>query len=757
MHPENGPQADEAAADVEFARAALFVAAGVFGVQERDWGPEDSWLAMVYGAKVCLDMLKRCHPRVESVQRAKLESDRSSDGDLTLGVASLPGCELLLRLPAATEMTADVYAREGLSQLADAVHMLARATLLASGENDATPSPSEFTEACVWLAQTLDEVSLPLQSLLGGDVYFGGLLDPAVGQMRVPDLEYLDAVEAYAERLASSNSPEGERAATIVSLALTELNLLTQSLRDSYEVHNEIVNENRETEDSVKTIARLASYVTRASLPTTKSVAAEHMAYLYNRDAVAADSDELAARLFAVAMSCAHHARVWGGYPRHTKYVAQNLLEVAKLRESQPLRTLAEMLWINAYFAPFHLYLYQPTNIADELRWHQPQYATEPAVPYEAIPAYGADPDFVYTGQGSERLQSAVPSLPSDSWAAAVLLVQHFKERFYEAEIEPHDPTLPVFDPSAIAGDAARFPMIQQHPVAGLYLLYETLLSGHLDFSNFDAGIVASVAPRWEDNRWLDSVVDLARWIVEEQPEAPPTIEASFPLLAQILIPAGETAATSGNSGNVDWANIAALWADPSVETRPAPKSDPPPQAKERRLPTARPARKQSFMAIILSAIVVLLIFASAVVVASLLGKFPNSDSSPGTTPPNPEAASLDPELAEILNFDRNVVDQKLLGRWVPQLSTVPVSADQRLEVADYRRAEKTYGVYLIRSADFNFPHYQDSYVIVSARSYDSAEGALQWCRTRRLDNHRCLARLITHDKSIQVTEQQQT
>ena len=771
MHSDDGPGTGETAADVEFARAALFVVAAVFVYEECEWVPEDAWMTTVCGVRLCLDMLKRCHPRVESVQQAKLTGDKSTDGDLRLGAASLPGCGLLLRLPAATEMTADAYARDGLSRLADAVYMLARATLLASGEDDAAPSPTEFAEACVWLAQTLDEASMSLHGLLGQDVYFGGLFDPALGRQRVPDLEYLDAVGAYVERLASSDSPDDERAATIVSLALMELDLLTHALRDCYEVHDEIVSENRETEDPVKTIARLAGYVARASLPTTKAVAAEHMAYLYNRDAVAADSDELAARLFAVAMSCAHHSRVWGGYPRLTKYVAQNLLEVARLRDSQSLRMLAEMLWIDAYFAPFHLYMHDPNSIADALQWHQPQYATDPAVPYEVIPAYGADPDFLYTGRGSERLRSAVPSLTSDSWAAAVLLVQHFKERFRDAQIEPHDSTLPVFDPSAGAGDAARFPMIQQHPVAGLYLLHETLLSGHLDSSNLDAGIVASVAPRWEDNRWLDSVVDLARWIIEEQPKAPPTVVPSFPLLARILVPAGERAAASGTSGNVDWTDVQVLWADPSVEAPPAPftKSElpaqphaggttagtPAPVQKPRRS-RARPASKHRLTTGIIAAIVVLLISASALVTSGIMGKLPRSGSLPGSTPPAPEVPSLDPELTKILNSDRNVVDQKLLGRWVPQLSAVPVSADQRAVVGDYRYAEKTYGVYLIRSADYNFPQYGAAYVTISARSYDSAEGALRWCGARKLNSHHCLARLITHDLSVQVTEQRQ-
>jgi hypothetical protein len=181
---------------------------------------------------------------------------------------------------------------------------------------------------------------------------------------------------------------------------IAELNILLSALADCLKVHNELVSSGKVTgQDPIQVMARMSGYIEESALPITKAVAAEHMAYLYNRDASDTVDHEEAEKLYAVAMACAHYAYEVSGRDRHAKYVAQNLLEVAQLRGSGALRALAEMLWIDAYFVPNHLGLHVAAFPFTSLGWQTPVHVSAPTINWEDIPSYAADPDFVYDGR----------------------------------------------------------------------------------------------------------------------------------------------------------------------------------------------------------------------------------------------------------------------------------------------------------------------------------------------------------------------
>lgn len=172
-----------------------------------------------------------------------------------------------------------------------------------------------------------------------------------------------------------------------------------------------------------------------------------------------------------------------------------------------------------------------------------------------------------------------------------------------------------------------------------------------------------------------------------------------------------------------------------------------------------RPRRQHRARRIWITACVALLLGLGVAVVsgnldiASVIFSHAPARPDPGNSP-DPDGQ----ELAGILSRDRALVDQKLLGKWVSQLSSSPISSESAAVVDEYEAAENNYDVYLIRSTEFNFDvAYAASNVTISAQGFPDSQGALDWCRRHHLDDDHCLARLVTHDASIIDTEVRQT
>lgn len=177
-------------------------------------------------------------------------------------------------------------------------------------------------------------------------------------------------------------------------VALAELQLLQQALNKSATVYVDL----DRLQEPAREAERLSDAAGRAVLPITRAVAAEHMGYLYNRAASTARTADLAESFYSAAVACSHYAYVTGN-ARHAKYIAQNLLEIARSRMDSFLRQCAETVWVDGYVIPYHLGLHSArTRAFEDVDWIKPIYLSDPTFAYEDIPPYSVDPAFVYEG-----------------------------------------------------------------------------------------------------------------------------------------------------------------------------------------------------------------------------------------------------------------------------------------------------------------------------------------------------------------------
>jgi len=113
--------------------------------------------------------------------------------------------------------------------------------------------------------------------------------------------------------------------------------------------------------------------------------------------------------------------------------------------------------------------------------------------------------------------------------------------------------------------------------------------------------------------------------------------------------------------------------------------------------------------------------------------------------------------LQQLVSRDHKKVESRLVDHWVPQLAskTTAGGAAGSLGAArilqNHQRLQKKYGALLLRSDDYVFKS-NGYYVSVAPQRYATGKQALRWCRRAKLKPADCLAKFITHDRSVTTT-----
>lgn len=114
---------------------------------------------------------------------------------------------------------------------------------------------------------------------------------------------------------------------------------------------------------------------------------------------------------------------------------------------------------------------------------------------------------------------------------------------------------------------------------------------------------------------------------------------------------------------------------------------------------------------------------------------------------------SSEENLDQKVEDDKVVVEQNLIGKWVPQIASkkVGMEADGKVWDADaiyeeHQELANEYGtsqVLLLKSEDYASYRQPGYYVTVIDSSYDNPDDALQWCTFHSLDADHCYAKQI--------------
>ena len=114
---------------------------------------------------------------------------------------------------------------------------------------------------------------------------------------------------------------------------------------------------------------------------------------------------------------------------------------------------------------------------------------------------------------------------------------------------------------------------------------------------------------------------------------------------------------------------------------------------------------------------------------------------------------SSEENLDQKVEDDKVVVEQNLIGKWVPQIASkkVGMEADGKVWDADaiyeeHQELANEYGtsqVLLLKSEDYASYRQTGYYVTVIDSSYDNPDDALQWCTFHSLDADHCYAKQI--------------
>lgn len=129
------------------------------------------------------------------------------------------------------------------------------------------------------------------------------------------------------------------------------------------------------------------------------------------------------------------------------------------------------------------------------------------------------------------------------------------------------------------------------------------------------------------------------------------------------------------------------------------------------------------------------------------------SDGAEGSDTSDDSSLSSAEKLDQKVEEDKVVVDQNLLGKWVPQISSKKVGMEADGQVWDedaiydeHQELANEYGVsqvLLLKSEDYASYRQPGFYVTVIDSSYEDPDDALQWCRFHSLDADHCYAKQI--------------
>ncbi|MGH9014006.1 MAG: hypothetical protein ACRDZ1_08750 [Acidimicrobiia bacterium] len=504
------------------------------------------------------DYAKRLYPEHERIAKATLRPEHSEeDNKLQFDSEIFREYYLTFSFYSPFEDPSDIEgARRILHAILQQQAYLCVAQVVATAGDSSTesmdlPTREDFHDLSVWLAQTGYEASEAMHYLFGADVIFGVEADGTF-----PFATYFEPLRKLVMTLEANLDLDSvtETASWLRQFTVRELKTALGVIRKAYEVHGQLDSgEPLESHVPILTVGMVG-----AQIPEARAIAAEYVSYIYHRQATVAATPDLAEDLHRAAVAASAMALITSGSCRHAKYVAQNLLDIAKHRDDPFVRQCAEAIWVDAYITPLQVRLHLVPSTFVDLGWTSEVYATTSPLAFADIPAYSDDPTYIYEGAGADVLRNAVASFTTDHLAAAVLLVQYFKDHPLPKKLANPDVSHPLFDPHGPGPD--QFPLRRRHPIAWTYYIANALFAEQ-SRGNVHAGLVAGKGVGWDLRHWVGCVVDdlnehLAGHITG-------SIHPGFPTVAsQLLTPVVEDMFARGDNALAgDWSRVVESWA----------------------------------------------------------------------------------------------------------------------------------------------------------------------------------------------------
>jgi hypothetical protein len=420
-----------------------------------------------------------------------------------------------------------------------------------STESLGLPTKEDFRQVGPWLFRSGYNAAEALEFIMSADVVFGADDDGTL-----PIVRYHNTLRGWLEDLEGSIDGDDATASAVAlrRIVLGELKFLLGVLNKAWDAHQRL--DTGEALDGF--VSSLTGGMLAPHLPETKIISAEYLSYIYNREADRAPTLDLAEDLRRAAIAASTIAMRRSGSGRHAKYISQNMLDIAHHRDSDYIRQCAEAVWMDAYIAPSQVTLLNSSTLPARVGWSGVELPRKAPIRYEDIPSYLYAPEFIYFGIGADVLGDAHAGFSTDYFAAALLLVQHFKALpLAIAQVEP-DLSLPLFDPD---GEGyARYPLWRSHPVAWTYHVASSLFAQQAE-GKFHAGL-AGLVITWDERFWVERVIDNVNDVLDGR--ADHDTHPGFPLIASRLIgPAVEEMRTTlgGERKAAEWGRAVEFWA----------------------------------------------------------------------------------------------------------------------------------------------------------------------------------------------------
>jgi hypothetical protein len=449
--------------------------------------------------------LQKSYPSYRRIQEARPTLAITSD-DLTLSSSIL---EDSIRIPLHLGRTREEpsYRSETFLHLCELLYQPTRdMTYTANGPlTQATPTKEQFIEAARIVQSCGFDFKDDLSEIQDALVLFGYDFDNHY-QPRMPAIRYIQTVWKFSEeltaqiKLATRIGSRNDAAHSIALRVLWELVALAWTMEVCLRLQLTFEQDRLPVESDFIADCLMRA-VAQPGMRMRRAIAAEYAGYILNR--LSHDEPANAIDLLSAAVSNFHLAYEYTGNPRLAKYVAQNMLDVAHCLDDQRLIGMAESIWIDHYVMPHFRSLVSFASEFQRLQWTAPVFAENPAIPFDEVPSYAADPRYLYGGAAGRLLAAGPTGFAVDLWSAAVLLAQRFKDLAGNTPLPSEITAVPLFDPS---GTTISFPMRAVHPIAWFYLLADRLLREHRTGVPH-AGLQAPYPEEWAQQQSLASTI----------------------------------------------------------------------------------------------------------------------------------------------------------------------------------------------------------------------------------------------------------
>lgn len=500
--------------------------------------------------------LQKSYPSNRRIQEARLQYSPSNDDVLTFDSSIL---EESIRIPLHLGRTKEEasYRSETFLHLCELLYQPTRdMAYTANGAlAQGTPTKEQFIDAARIVQSCGFDFKDDLSGIQKAVFMFGSVFDnhyqPGVSE-RMPAIRQIQTVWKFSEelsaqlKLATRIGSRNDAARSIALRVLWELVTLAWTTEVCLRLH-QTLEQDRFPVESDFIADCLMQAAAQPGISIRRAIAAEYAGYIFNHLSYAEPANAIA--LLSAAISNFHFAYEYTQNPRLAKYVAQNMLEVARCADDQRLLDMAESIWIDHYVMPhFHSFVSHASEF-QRLHWTAPVFAENPAIPFDEVPSHAADSRYLYDGAAGRLLAAAPAGFAGDLWSAAVLLVQRFKDLAGNAPLPSAITEIPLFDPS---GTTISFPMRAVHPVAWFYLLADRLLREHQTRVPH-AGLIAPYEEEWAQRQNLASTIQAFHARLAEPRKAVEARSFSVPsfvtsVLLQADCPTGGTWRTVANA-----------------------------------------------------------------------------------------------------------------------------------------------------------------------------------------------------------------